>query len=91
MKVFINIPILIQLLSLFSITVAIIFLLILIILYQYCQPQQAVDQGLHSKLVCSTYKYIPRINIIVDDDDLYCCAVECIDQGLHTELVCNCF
>ena len=37
-------------------------------------------------MVCSTYKYIPHINSI-DNDDLYCHAVECIDQGLHTELV----
>ena len=64
---------------------------ILFIFYQYnqyCEQEQAINQGLHTELVYSTYKYIPHINI-VDNDDLYCCAIECIDQGLHTELVHN--
>ena len=67
---------------------------ILFIFYQYnqyCEQEQAVDQGLYSEMVYITHDYTSHINSypVQVDDDLYCNAVQAIDQGLHTELVCN--
>ena len=52
---------------------------------------ECIDQGLHTELVCSTYKYISHISSypIQVKDDPYCNVQQVIDQGLHTELVCN--
>ena len=66
----------------------------LFILYQhnqYCQQEQAIDQGLCSELVCTTHNYTQHINSypVQVEDNLYCSAKQAIDQGLHTELVYN--
>ena len=67
---------------------------LLFILYQYnqyCKPEQAIDKGICSEMVCTNHNYTSHINSypVQVEDDLYCSAEQAIDQGLHTELVYN--
>ena len=76
---------------LFIVIKCLLFILFIFYPYnQYCQQEQAIDQGSCSEMVFNTLNSTQHTNsyLVQVENDLYCSAVEAVDQGLCSEIVC---